>query len=383
MDFIDIITRLLTPMEGVDYAIAPILLAALTAAPGIISGVSAANAARDQAKRAMDRAKKDRSRAASDLERLKSGVLEFEPEKFKFSEKNLEAYDIAQSRAPEMAAQRALEQALATSANAASVDPRLAAMTAQSTAGRAANFAQQQAIDSLTRRQSAASTLGAVQDATSDANVRARQTQMDTEIARAQGQFDAARSARRAAQDAKQEARRQRNQALIGGAANIVSSGLGMQGMNPTLGGLFQGDFNYTTNPFGNQTGTGETTGGTVGTDQYDPVTGEYVGVLDEEGNTRNPNATYYGYGTQAKGGKLSYQEGGEVMETEGEFNHSTNKKALIDEESGVKEAELTGGELVFNPDQTKMMEQLIESGDADKLMAFLRDLMSQPQFQG
>ena len=78
----------------------------------------------------------------------------------------------------------------------------------------------------------------------------------------------------------------------------------------------------------------------------------------------------------------LSYQEGGEVMETEGEFNHSTNKKALIDEESGVKEAELTGGELVFNPDQTKMMEQLIESGDAEKLMAFLRDLMSQPQFQ-
>jgi hypothetical protein len=380
MDFIDIITRLLTPMEGVDYAIAPILLAALTAAPGIISGVSAANAARDQAKRAMDRAKKDRSRAASDLERLKSGVLEFEPEKFKFSEKNLEAYDIAQSRAPEMAAQRALEQSLATSANAASVDPRLAAMTAQSTAGRAANFAQQQAIDSLTRRQSAAETLGRVQDDTSDANVRARNLQMRNEITRAQNQFDAARSARRRAQDAKQESRRQRNQALIGGAANIVSSGLEMQGMNPTLGGLFQGDFNYITNPFGNQTGTGETTGGTVGTDQYDPVTGEFVGVLDQEGNTRNPNATYYG--TQAKGGKLSYQEGGEVMETEGEFNHSTNKKALIDEESGVKEAELTGGELVFNPEQTKMMEELISSGDSKRLMEFLKELMSQPQFQ-
>ena len=274
MDFIDIITRLLTPMDGVDYAIAPILLAALTAAPGIISGVSAANAARDQAKRAMDRAKKDRSRAASDLERLKSGVLEFEPEKFKFSEKNLEAYDIAQSRAPEMAAQRALEQSLATSANAASVDPRLAAMTAQSTAGKAANFAQEQAIDSLTRRQSAAETLGRVQDDTSDANVRARNLQMRNEITRAQNQFDAARSARRRAQDAKQESRRQRNQALIGGAANIVSSGLEMQGMNPTLGGLFQGDFIYITNPFGNQTGTGETTGGTVGTEQYDPVTG-------------------------------------------------------------------------------------------------------------
>jgi len=360
MDFIDIITRLLTPMEGVDYAIAPILLAALTAAPGIISGVSAANAARDQAKRAMDRAKKDRSRAASDLERLKSGVLEFEPEKFKFSEKNLEAYDIAQSRAPEMAAQRALEQSLATSANAASVDPRLAAMTAQSTAGKAANFAQQQAIDSLTRRQSAATTLGAVQDATSDANVRARQTQMDTEIARAQDQFDAARSARRAAQDAKQEARRQRNQALIGGAAGIVNTGLQMQGNNPTIAGLFDSGGIGVQNPFdldANQSG--------------------YIAETDDQLRAR------LNLKNVAKGGKLSYQEGGEVMETEGEFNHSTNKKALIDEESGVKEAELTGGELVFNPDQTKMMEQLIESGDADKLMAFLRDLMSQPQFQG
>tara|TARA_R110002020_G_scaffold184866_5_gene382159 strand:- start:3101 stop:4129 length:1029 start_codon:yes stop_codon:yes gene_type:complete len=341
MDFIDIIIRLLTPMEGVDYAIAPLLLAALTAAPGIISGVSAANAAGDQARRAMDRAKKDRTRASNDLERLKSGVLEFEPEKFKFSEKNLEAYDIAQSRAPEMAAQRALEQSLATSANAASVDPRLAAMTAQSTAGNVANLAQQQAIASLGRRQSAATTLGAVQDATSDANVRARQTQMDTEVSRAQGQFDAARSARRAAQDAKQEARRQRNQAFIQGGSNIINTGMAMQGQDPSFAGLFTGEIDQTQNPF------------------YTPP----------------PKET-------AKGGKLSYGHGGEVMETEGEFNHSTNKKALVDEESGVKEAELTGGELVFNPDQTQMMEELISSGDSKRLMAFLKDLMSQPQFQ-
>ena len=35
-------------------------------------------------------------------------------------------------------------------------------------------------------------------------------------------------------------------------------------------------------------------------------------------------------------------------FKTEGEFNHDTNKKAVIDEENGEKEAELTGGELVF-----------------------------------
>lgn len=359
MDFIDIIIRLLTPMEGVDYAIAPLLLAALTAAPGIISGVSAANAAGDQARRAMDRAEKDRTRASNDLERLKSGVLEFEPEKFKFSEKNLEAYDIAQSRAPEMAAQRALEQSLATSANAASVDPRLAAMTAQSTAGNVANLAQQQSIASLGRRQSAASTLGAVQDATSDANVRARQTQMDTEVARAQGQFDAARSARRAAQDAKQEARRQRNQAFIQGGANIINTGLKMQGRDPSLGGLFKSDGINVQNPF-----------------DLNANSSGYTAETDAQLSTR------LGLQNVAKGGKLSYGHGGEVMETEGEFNHSTNKKALVDEESGVKEAELTGGELVFNPDQTQMMEELISSGDSKRLMSFLKDLMSQPQFQ-
>ena len=125
------------------------------------------------------------------------------------------------------------------------------------------------------------------------------------------------------------------------------------------LGGLFQSDGINVQNPFdlnANQPG-------------YTPET-------DYQLSTR------LGLKNVAEGGKLSYGHGGEVMETEGEFNHSTNKKALVDEESGVKEAELTGGELVFNPDQTQMMEELISSGDAKKLMAFLKDLMSQPQFQ-
>ena len=69
-------------------------------------------------------------------------------------------------------------------------------------------------------------------------------------------------------------------------------------------------------------------------------------------------------------------------FKTEGEFNHDTNKKAVIDEEDGTKEAELTGGELVFNPDQSEMMEQLIKKGDEKGLLKFMKDLMSKPQFQ-
>lgn len=90
--------------------------------------------------------------------------------------------------------------------------------------------------------------------------------------------------------------------------------------------------------------------------------------------------------GTKKKGGKIEYEEGGymgeEGFKTEGEFDHDTNKKAVIDEEDGKKEAELTGGEVVFNPKQTKDMENLIEQGDAKALMEFMKELLSKPQFQ-
>lgn len=69
-------------------------------------------------------------------------------------------------------------------------------------------------------------------------------------------------------------------------------------------------------------------------------------------------------------------------FKTEGEFNHDTNKKAVIDEENGRKEAELTGGELVFNPDQSGKMEELIKKGDEKGLLKFMKELMSKPQFQ-
>jgi hypothetical protein len=79
-------------------------------------------------------------------------------------------------------------------------------------------------------------------------------------------------------------------------------------------------------------------------------------------------------------------EEGGYIGEeggvTEGEFNHDTNKKAIIDEENGQKEGELTGGEMVLNPEQTDGITTLVEKGDAEGLLTFLRDLLSQPQFQ-
>ena len=80
------------------------------------------------------------------------------------------------------------------------------------------------------------------------------------------------------------------------------------------------------------------------------------------------------------KGGKLDL--GREGMKTNGEFSHETNPKAIIDEDTGIKEGEVTGGELVFNPKQSNNMEDLINRGDAKGLLKYLKDLLSEPQFQ-
>ena len=109
------------------------------------------------------------------------------------------------------------------------------------------------------------------------------------------------------------------------------------------------------------------------------------------------------------KGGKIKYEEGGKmnkdvmmrileeqrpVQKTEGEFNHDTNKKAIVDEETGVKEGEATGGEYILNPEQGeeinmayKSVEQIMESGEEptmEQLMALyeaVQGVFSQPQF--
>ena len=98
-------------------------------------------------------------------------------------------------------------------------------------------------------------------------------------------------------------------------------------------------------------------------------------------------------YTMAEQGGNLSNQ----IYKTGGEFNHDTNKKALIDEETGEKEAELTGKELVLNPKQTestmsavdklfKILESVQldpsakkELGEVAELLRFFQD----PQFQG
>ena len=113
--------------------------------------------------------------------------------------------------------------------------------------------------------------------------------------------------------------------------------------------------------------------------------------------------------GISEKGGRIKYEEGGmmnedvmmrilkeqrPVQKTEGEFNHDTNKKAIIDEETGVKEGEATGGEYILNPEQGEAIKsqydaitQMIDSGNEPSLEELqslydaVHEVFSQPQF--
>ena len=65
-------------------------------------------------------------------------------------------------------------------------------------------------------------------------------------------------------------------------------------------------------------------------------------------------------------------EEGAKIKETPGEFSHKTNPIDLI--RNGKKIGEATGGELIFNPEQSGKLEQLASDGDTD-LHRYLRGL--------
>ena len=96
-------------------------------------------------------------------------------------------------------------------------------------------------------------------------------------------------------------------------------------------------------------------------------------------------------------GGTFSKEKGGmledQIYMTGGEFDHDTNKKALVDEETGEKEAELTGEEAVLNPEQTEntmmafnMLKEAIEGMEnpPKELLDALEKMkhFDEPQFQ-
>ena len=72
-------------------------------------------------------------------------------------------------------------------------------------------------------------------------------------------------------------------------------------------------------------------------------------------------------------------EEGGEVEETPGKFDHDTNPIDIVQE--GAKVGEMTGGEYIFNPEQAEELRDLAEDGDSE-LHRFIRNLLSKKQFK-
>ena len=60
------------------------------------------------------------------------------------------------------------------------------------------------------------------------------------------------------------------------------------------------------------------------------------------------------------------------VRETPGEFSHDTNPIDIVRE--GAKIGEMTGGELIFNPEQSGKMERMAAEGDTE-LHKYMRSL--------
>lgn len=71
----------------------------------------------------------------------------------------------------------------------------------------------------------------------------------------------------------------------------------------------------------------------------------------------------------------LFAKTGAKVRETPGEFSHATNPIDII--RKGRKIGEMTGGEAIFNPEQTRNMESMAMSGNTD-LHRYMRNLFRQ-----
>ena len=245
---------------------------------GLLSGINTMIAKRRAAKDVMEQSKKDRRRARGDmnlasdaLKDIKAGKLEFEPEKYKLSERATDAFDMAQSRGAEDAAAQANEQALASMVNQG--DSRLRQGIQGDVFGQQA---RENALAGLQGRMDATSSLAAEEQGVMDANRDAFQAQKEKEIAAAELLKTGSRADMRASKDQYGLAKKAKKRA--GQDLAIDTALAGLEPVVATMGG----------------------------------------------------------------GGKVEAAiNGARRYKTGGEFSHKTNKKAVIDEESGVKEAEV------------------------------------------
>jgi hypothetical protein len=410
--------------SDVNVAYIPLLIAGITAASSIAGGVSAANAAEEQAIRAGTRAERDRNEAARRLAALRRGELDTPIQKQLMSQATMQALGTGLSRAAEDQAAEAREQALATAAMGGTP---MSALSGDAYG----DFAREQAIKGLTGRQKSLADFGSTQEAIQSANVQDFNTQLKAEMADARRLERMGIVGQDMAEDARLEAERQKNQAIVQGLASGVSAGLGVGfeagydtmfsrgtvGEDDFIQGMFGGDPNARLPRFQEGGMFEDASDSAAAAYNLGSYYGDQIAAAQEQGKSQfdamlemvksryNPDSSIDDYSLEElqnridqlkeedqqegvreteKGGKYKFRDGGGVMVTDGEFDHDTNKKAIVDEETGVKEGEMTGQEaLVFNDKQVAMIEKLTNAGDQKGLMKFMRELLSRPEFQG
>lgn len=410
IDFLMTLTEATT--TATNNAIIPLLMQGLSFATDLRTGKQAREKELLGLNAQLDFAGQDLSEGQAALRNLEQGQLRFAPKEQKVSGKAYEAYDIAQSRAVEDATQQSQDAFLATmAANNGGGSGMFNTFQDQSRAS---------ALAGLANRQTAATNLGAIETSTNAANTQAFNLQSGVEQSRGLqqermgkvGEMQANVGIDRVGLDQKN---------AFGNA--IMDAGVGVLGMahaggwKSLLGGSSVGEGSPTPNPsdFLKNLQANNPTSEFNWSSSFDkPWSGLQMigGRKLEEGGKIADDPLYslddYDLGPKAKppvnkakmafeamlkqaqqekqknmanGGKLSYEDGGEVMETPGEFSHEENPIDMIDGD-GDKVGEVTGGELVFNPEQSSIIEELVSLGDEDSLMQYLRDLMNEPQFQ-
>lgn len=417
---IDFLMNLWESSGTTSQAIIPLLTQGLSFATDLRSGNQAREKELVGLNAQLGFAGQDLSEGQAALKNLEQGNLRFAPKEQKVSGKAYEAYDIAQSRAVEDASQQSQDAFLATmAANNGGGSEMFSAFQDHSRAA---------ALAGLTNRQTAATNLGAIETSTNAANTQAFNLQSDVEQKRGLQQERAGKVGTMQANVGIENVGLDKKHALgnalmdasvgvlgmasAGGVKNMFSMddlklgaggpGLGSPTPKVDYGNLSAPKLEYGNllDNLGNRGGLaglhdnakahakarGYATGGKVEESLYnlsDYDTGPKDAVPENKAKTAFAAMLkqLQKEKSMANGGKLSYEDGGEVMETPGEFSHEENPIDMIDGD-GDKVGEVTGGELVFNPEQSSIIEELVSLGDEDSLMQYLKDLMNEPQFQ-
>lgn len=348
MDYI--IQLFFETLPNVHYAIAPIVLQGLLGLPGLAEQRNAANRLERDAGIQSQRAGARMGRGQDLLDRARRGDLEFNPFEFQFQNRMGDQLD--RTAEDQLAKER--EQQIASGMNVAGGSYGLEKMVLGSE-----DAARKTALDFKTGRDAALQNLGYMETQANFANVQNKNRLMQDQIDQGQELYTEGFQMQEGAEDLSRSARDAKRSALGNFAKNTVLGSIQMAGVDK-----FQDIFKNMENPLQEMARLEREKASAATAAQNAQAQTE----LDEDMMMTN-----------ARG-----ERGGRFGMTEGEFDHDTNKKALIDEETGVKEAELTGGEgmFVFAPKDMNFFNKAIKENDEKGLFKRVRKLMKQKRFK-